>query len=114
MWEKVECVVVDVVALRPIRGRTDELHGVVRCVELGDLYGELEELMRDRAWGVWIDIEWLGGPCPAETAEVEEEVDGVDEDVGECQRLFLRVCFCYSTKHSLINTWGNKRQRTYL
>ena len=49
--------------------------------------------MRDGAWWVLIDIEWLGGPCPSETAEVEEEVDGVDEDVGECLRSFLRVFF---------------------
>ena len=49
--------------------------------------------MRDRAWGVRINIEGLGGPCPSETAEVEEEIDGVDEDVGECQRSFLARLF---------------------
>ena len=40
--------------------------------------------MRDRAWGV---------RSPADTAEVEVEVDGVDEDVGECQRSFFARLF---------------------
>ena len=94
MWEWIECVVVDGVALGPICSRTDELHDIVRRAERGNLHEELEELMRVRTWRVRIDLEGLGGPCRAETAEVEEEVDGVDEDVGECQQALLRVFFC--------------------
>ena len=94
VWEWVECVVVDGVALGPICSWTDKLHDIVRCVKRGDLHEELEDLVRDRAWGVRIDIEGLGGTCPSETVEVEEEVDGVDEDVRYCQRSFLRVFFC--------------------
>ena len=62
MREWVECIVVDGVTLRPICGQMDELHDVVRCVERGDLHEELEELVRDRTWGLRIDVEWLGGP----------------------------------------------------
>ena len=99
MRERVERVVVDGVALGPICGRTDKLHDVVRCVERGDLHEELEDLVRDRAWGVQIDIEGLRGPCPAETAKVEEEVDGVGKIVRDRQQpFFARLFFRWASR----------------